>query len=43
MRQAIDAVLSDDRYRTSAAVIQRSFGLAGGATAAADRIEGLVA
>ena len=38
---ALDAVLTDERFRTAAEVIRRSFEAAGGPSAAADRLDAL--
>jgi MGT family glycosyltransferase len=42
LRGAIDAVLADPAYRARAAQVGESFARAGGAAAAADRLEGLL-
>jgi len=43
LREALDAVLTDPRYRTAAERVRASLTAAGGPAAAADRLEGLIA
>jgi UDP:flavonoid glycosyltransferase YjiC (YdhE family) len=43
LREVLDSVLFDDRFRSAAAAVQRSFSAAGGAEVAADRLLELLA